>query len=71
MQKEITINYNEYTIGGIKGTFFGNSQYEANYRAKINGFIIDFFKIPISLKKNMNLILKPLVILIFHPQILQ
>ncbi|WP_024705876.1 hypothetical protein [Borreliella burgdorferi] len=60
MQKEITINYNEYTIGGIKGTFFGNSQYEANYRAKINGFIIDFFKIPISLKKKYELNIKAL-----------
>ncbi|AEL19426.1 conserved hypothetical protein (plasmid) [Borreliella bissettiae DN127] len=60
MQKELTINYNEYTIGGIKGTFFGNSQYEANYRAKINGFIIDFFKIPISLKKKYELNIKAL-----------
>ncbi|WKC87635.1 hypothetical protein [Borreliella japonica] len=60
MQKEITKNYNEYTIGGIKGTFFGNSQYEANYRAKINGFIIDFFKIPTSLKKKYELNIKAL-----------
>ncbi|AJY72924.1 hypothetical protein [Borreliella afzelii] len=60
MQKETTRNYNEYTIGGIKGTFFGNSQYEANYRAKINGFIIDFFKIPISLKKKYELNIKAL-----------
>ncbi|MCD2332716.1 hypothetical protein [Borreliella americana] len=60
MQKEITINYNEHTIEGIKGTFFGNSQYEANYRAKINGFIIDFFKIPISLKKKYELNIKAL-----------
>ncbi|WKC79365.1 hypothetical protein [Borreliella tanukii] len=60
MQKEIPRNYNEYAIGGIKGTFFGNSQYEANYRAKINGFIIDFFKIPISLKKKYELNIKAL-----------
>ncbi|QFI15068.1 hypothetical protein QIA37_00185 (plasmid) [Borrelia sp. CA_690] len=60
MQKEITKNYNEYIIRGIKGTFFGDSQYEANYRAKINGFIIDFFKIPISLKKKYELNIKAL-----------
>lgn len=60
MQKEITRNYNEYVFGGIKGTFFGNSQYEANYRAKINGFIIDFFKIPISLKKKYEINIKAL-----------
>ncbi|WNY70013.1 hypothetical protein [Borreliella andersonii] len=60
MQKGIIINYNEYAIGGIKGTFFGNSQYEANYRAKINGFIIDFFKIPISLKKKYEINIKAL-----------
>ncbi|APS99236.1 hypothetical protein Bmayo_05210 (plasmid) [Borreliella mayonii] len=60
MQKEIKKNYNEYTIGGIKGTFFGNSQYEANYRAKVNGFIIDFFKIPVSLKKKYELNIKAL-----------
>ncbi|WKC75687.1 hypothetical protein [Borreliella valaisiana] len=60
MQKEITKNYNEYTIRGIKETLFGNSQYEANYRAKIDGFIIDFFKIPISLKKKYELNIKAL-----------
>ncbi|WKC74778.1 hypothetical protein QIA36_00230 (plasmid) [Borreliella yangtzensis] len=60
MQQEITKNYNEYAIAGIKETFFGNSQYEANYRAKINGFIIDFFKIPISLKKKYELNIKAL-----------
>lgn len=60
MQQKITKNYNEYAIGGIKETFFGNSQYEANYRAKINGFIIDFFKIPISLKKKYELNIKAL-----------
>ncbi|WKC78444.1 hypothetical protein QIA30_00215 (plasmid) [Borreliella turdi] len=60
MQKEIPRNYNEYVIGETKGTFFGNSQYEANYRAKINGFIIDFFKIPISLKNKYALNIKAL-----------
>ncbi|MBB6043317.1 hypothetical protein QIA34_00235 (plasmid) [Borreliella yangtzensis] len=60
MQQKIIKNYNEYAIGGIKETFFGNSQYEANYRAKINGFIIDFFKIPISLKKKYELNIKAL-----------
>lgn len=46
----MVLDYDNYLTEGNRETFW-NSQYEANYKAKVNGFIVDFFKIPKSLKK--------------------
>ncbi|AWG43419.1 hypothetical protein CR532_05325 (plasmid) [Candidatus Borreliella tachyglossi] len=54
------LNYDNYVVEGKRETFFGNSQYEANYKAKVNGFIIDFFKIPKSLKDKYEVNIKSL-----------
>ncbi|AHH09058.1 hypothetical protein [Borrelia anserina] len=46
----IILDYDSYITESNRETFFGNFQYEANYKAKVERFIVDFFKIPRSLK---------------------
>ncbi|QMU98825.1 hypothetical protein F0310_00005 [Borrelia sp. A-FGy1] len=50
----------ENKVSGRKGTFFGNAEYEANYKARVNGYIIDFFRIPRSLKNKYEVNIKAL-----------
>ncbi|AHH06999.1 Hypothetical protein BCD_0933 (plasmid) [Borrelia crocidurae DOU] len=54
----IMLNHDKHITKGIQETFFENSQYEANYKSKVNGFIIDFFKIPKSLKNKYKVNIK-------------
>ncbi|AMR76205.1 hypothetical protein [Borrelia hermsii] len=52
------LDYDNYMTEGNRETFFGNSQYEANYKSKVDGFIVDFFKIPKSLKNKYEVNIK-------------
>ncbi|UGQ16834.1 hypothetical protein [Borrelia sp. RT1S] len=42
------------------GIFFGDAEYEANYKARVNGYVIDFFRIPRSLKNKYEVNIKSL-----------
>ena len=50
----------ENMVSERKGGFFGNAEYEANYKARVNGYIIDFFRIPRSLKNKYEVNIKSL-----------
>ncbi|WP_024653077.1 hypothetical protein [Borrelia persica] len=46
----VMVNYEQHMTKAFQEHLLRDSQYEANYKAKVHGFIVDFFKIPRSLK---------------------